>query len=88
MKFALRNFEHSASKKFQPNSEIVVICPTIGGHSGGPCVNQAGEVIGILSRADPADKARCYLVPTSEWLPLVRRARIELTTTVGERHLT
>lgn len=88
MKFALRNFERSASKKFQPNSEIVVICPTIGGHSGGPCVNQAGEVIGILSRADPADKARCYLVPTSEWLPLVRRARIELTTTVGERHLT
>lgn len=58
--------------KFQPRSEIVVICPTIGGHSGGPCVNQQGEVIGILSRADPADRQRCYLVPTSEWLPLVK----------------
>eukprot|EP00546_Thalassionema_frauenfeldii_P001231 CAMPEP_0178932680 /NCGR_PEP_ID=MMETSP0786-20121207/22772_1 /TAXON_ID=186022 /ORGANISM="Thalassionema frauenfeldii, Strain CCMP 1798" /LENGTH=1673 /DNA_ID=CAMNT_0020610039 /DNA_START=172 /DNA_END=5190 /DNA_ORIENTATION=- len=53
--------------RFKPQEEIVVICPTIGGHSGGPCVNQQGEVIGILSRADPAEKQRCYLVPSYEW---------------------
>lgn len=75
MKFAFENAEQSASKIFQPNSEIVVICPTIGGHSGGPCVNQQGEVIGILSRAD---EHRCYLVPSSDWLPLVKVARIQL----------
>lgn len=60
---------------FKPRQEIVVICPTIGGHSGGPCVNQQGEVIGILSRADPAENQRCYISPTSEWVALVRMAR-------------
>lgn len=51
MKFAINEVpEQSPNRKFQPRSEIVVICPTIGGHSGGPCVNQQGEVIGILSR--------------------------------------
>lgn len=77
MKFAIyENSEQTPNrKKFQPRSEIVIICPTIGGHSGGPCVNQQGEVIGILSRADPADRQRCYLVPSSEWLPLVKVAK-------------
>ena len=60
---------------FKPREEIAVICPTIGGHSGGPCVNQQGEVIGILSRADPADGQRCYLSPTSEWKPLIKLAK-------------
>ena len=51
MNFAINEVsEQTANRKFQPRSEIVVICPTIGGHSGGPCVNQQGEVIGILSR--------------------------------------
>lgn len=67
--------EHDTPQCFQPRSEIVVICPTIGGHSGGPCVNQQGEVIGILSRVDPADKQRCYLVPTSEFNPLIKEAK-------------
>mmetsp|Transcript_9986 Transcript_9986/g.20594 ORF Transcript_9986/g.20594 Transcript_9986/m.20594 type:complete len:1705 (+) Transcript_9986:253-5367(+) len=76
MKFAVNEItEQSTNRKFQPRSEIVVICPTIGGHSGGPCVNQQGEVIGILSRADPADKQRCYLVPSSEWKALVKDAK-------------
>jgi len=61
--------------RFKPRKEIVVICPTIGGHSGGPCVNQQGEVIGILSRADPAESQRCYLVPTYEWKSLVKLAK-------------
>jgi hypothetical protein len=61
--------------RFKPREEIVVICPTIGGHSGGPCVNQQGEVIGILSRADPAESQRCYLVPTYEWKALLRQAK-------------
>ena len=61
--------------RFKPREEIVVICPTIGGHSGGPCVNQQGEVIGILSRADPAESQRCYLVPAYEWKPLLRQAK-------------
>lgn len=61
--------------RFKPREEIVVICPTIGGHSGGPCVNQQGEVIGILSRADPAESQRCYLVPVSAWKSLVMKAK-------------
>ena len=61
--------------RFKPREEIVVICPTIGGHSGGPCVNQQGEVIGILSRADPAENQRCYLVPTYEWRSLLKQAK-------------
>lgn len=61
--------------RFKPREEIVVICPTIGGHSGGPCVNEQGEVIGILSRGDPAENQRCYLVPSYEWKSLVRQAK-------------
>jgi len=62
-------------RRFKPREEIVVICPTIGGHSGGPCVNQQGEVIGILSRADPAESQRCYLVPASAWKSLLKEAK-------------
>lgn len=61
--------------RFKPREEIVVICPTIGGHSGGPCVNQQGEVIGILSRADPAENQRCYISPTHEWKGLIKMAK-------------
>jgi hypothetical protein len=64
--------------RFKPRSEIVIICPTIGGHSGGPCVNQQGEVIGILSRADPAENQRCYLSPTHEWKHLVKLAKKDM----------
>lgn len=61
--------------RFKPREEIGLICPTIGGHSGGPCVNQQGEVIGILSRADPAENQRCYLSPTYEWKSLLKQAK-------------
>lgn len=61
---------------FRPKEEIVVIrCPTIGGHSGGPCVNQVGKVIGILSRTDPTEAQRCYIAPSTEWEGLVRMAK-------------
>lgn len=64
--------------RFKPRQEIVVQSYSIGGHSGGPCVNQNGEVIGILSRADPAENSRCYICPTSEWKRLVKKAKVTL----------
>eukprot|EP00566_Odontella_aurita_P001933 CAMPEP_0113541720 /NCGR_PEP_ID=MMETSP0015_2-20120614/9196_1 /TAXON_ID=2838 /ORGANISM="Odontella" /LENGTH=1950 /DNA_ID=CAMNT_0000441673 /DNA_START=244 /DNA_END=6096 /DNA_ORIENTATION=+ /assembly_acc=CAM_ASM_000160 len=64
---------------FNPMEETVVMCPTISGHSGGPCVNQEGAVIGILSRADPADRQRCYLVPASEVKKLLKKAKAKCT---------
>jgi hypothetical protein len=60
---------------FVPREEIVIMCPTIPGHSGGPCVNEEGKVVGILSRADPVSRLRCYLVPYSELRRLVRIAK-------------
>ncbi|KAL3923185.1 MAG: hypothetical protein SGILL_001795 [Bacillariaceae sp.] len=60
---------------FQPREEIVIMCPTISGHSGGPCVNDEGKVVGILSRGDPVDRQRCYLVPASEIKTLVSKAK-------------
>ncbi|KAG7358579.1 trypsin-like peptidase domain containing protein [Nitzschia inconspicua] len=61
---------------FQPREEIVIMCPTISGHSGGPCVNDEGKVVGILSRGDPVDRQRCYLVPSSEIKSLVNKAKM------------
>jgi len=65
----------SNTTSFIPRQEIVVICPTICGHSGGPCINDEGKVVGILSRADPTDRQRCYLVPTSEIKLLMSKAK-------------
>lgn len=76
--------ESSLDRNFLPNEEIVVICPTIGGHSGGPCVNQSGEVIGILSRSDPADQQRCYLVPSTEFKKLVKLSKRRLKSSIPE----
>jgi len=65
----------STSGIFRPTREIVVRCPTIPGHSGGPCVNHDGKVIGIVSRQDPVESERCYLVPASELEVLMENAR-------------
>jgi len=70
------NSEGNTKSNFKPRQEIVVMCPTISGHSGGPCVNNDGKVVGILSRADPVvPRQRCYLVPVSELRTLVKKAK-------------
>jgi len=48
-------------------SEIIIEdCPVYVGHSGGPCVNQDGMVIGILCRGHPKIDKRYYLVPAAK----------------------
>lgn len=69
---------------FVPNSEIVVICNTKFGHSGGPCINLQGEVIGIVSRADPVEKDRSYLVPARQLNILLNKAKTRFET--GKNH--
>jgi len=64
------------SRSFAPRAEIVLgDCRVYGGHSGGPCINQDGKVIGILSRSDPADCRQSYIVPASELKCLLGRSR-------------
>ena len=67
--------DSSSQFNFSPREEIVIMCPTISGHSGGPCINDDGKVVGILSRADPVDRQRCYLVPSTELKSLVNQAK-------------
>lgn len=69
--------EISERKAFVPRSEIVVNCATGGGNSGGPFINESGEVVGILSRADPVETQRCYLTPSVELKILLKAARIK-----------
>jgi hypothetical protein len=69
----------SSGSGFTPREEIVIMCPTISGHSGGPCVSDEGKVIGILSRADPVDPQRCYLAPSNELKSLVNKAKKNAT---------
>jgi ankyrin repeat protein len=47
----------------------------IPGHSGGPCLNASGEVVGTLSRSDCFDGRRWYLVPSSHLTVLLKTAR-------------
>ena len=62
------------SPEFQPHSEILVSCLSVGGYSGGPMINMKGEVIGIV-RASDREGRQCYIVPTSEFLGLVEKAK-------------
>lgn len=57
---------------FCPTKEIRVACDTNVGESGGPCINQQGEVIGILGRGH---STMSYLVPSSEWITQVKEAQ-------------
>mmetsp|Transcript_28669 Transcript_28669/g.66736 ORF Transcript_28669/g.66736 Transcript_28669/m.66736 type:complete len:1457 (-) Transcript_28669:690-5060(-) len=67
--------EHESRHTFSPREEIVVRCPIIVGHSGGPCLNTEGGVVGILSRSDPLDPHRCFLVPAAQLRSLLKRAK-------------
>jgi len=64
-----------ARGRFEPNSEIVVECTAYEGQSGGPCFNQDGKVIGIVSRTHPGDSKRCYLVPWTELKFILNKAK-------------
>ncbi|CAB9499787.1 NADH dehydrogenase (ubiquinone) complex I, assembly factor 6 [Seminavis robusta] len=57
---------------FQPLKTVVVRAAANPGFLGGPCINEEGKLIGILSCADPDEKSRSCVVPLQEWLPLVR----------------
>lgn len=63
---------------FKPRNELVAYCPTIGGHSGGPCVNRHGRVIGILSHVNRKEEIRCYISPATEWEALIEQAAMSV----------
>mmetsp|Transcript_12189 Transcript_12189/g.22846 ORF Transcript_12189/g.22846 Transcript_12189/m.22846 type:complete len:1512 (-) Transcript_12189:105-4640(-) len=60
---------------FSPQLEIVIKCPTKSGHSGGPCVNDKGQVVGIVGRADAFEPDRCYLAPSTLLYRLLKKAQ-------------
>jgi len=69
------NSSPKSEHNFVSKSEIVVRGSCNGCYnSGGPCVNELGEVIGILSRIDPVDAERHYLTPASELKVLLNQA--------------
>lgn len=67
--------ENRSYFRFSPRDEIAVRSAVVCGHSGGPCVNQKGHVIGIVSRGDPDDDKVCYLSSASAWMQLIKDAR-------------
>jgi len=62
---------------FFPLSEIVVECASYQGQSGGPCINQDGKVIGIVTRRN-IDQRMCYLAPSSELVNILKKAKRNL----------
>lgn len=70
-----KNLQQNQHHTFAPREEIVMHCLVNSGHSGGPCVNADGKVVGILSRSDPVERDKCYLVPTAEIRPLILKAK-------------
>ena len=61
-----------SERAFEPRSEIKTDCVTAHGHSGGPCINSQGLVIGCLSRSL---HNHSFVVPVSEIQPLIRKAK-------------
>lgn len=72
------DLEQGEDTGFVPRQELVVMCHTISGHSGGPCVNDEGRVVGVLSRADRINRERCYLVPSDEINILLDQAKASM----------
>lgn len=66
--------EVNKSNRCEPRKEILASCLSIGGYSGGPMVNQKGEVIGIVRAGDRVGR-QCYVVPVSEFKELVQQAK-------------
>jgi len=58
-----------------PVAETVVHSHFTVGHSGSPCINLEGKVIGMISRKDEYEERRCYLVPCADLRNLLRQAR-------------
>ena len=85
-KFMNSEWRGRTDRGFSPKYHLSIVTSlTLGGQSGCPCVNDQGEVIGILSQADRADKNKCFVVPTGEFLQLVSDARSwEEDATAGE----
>jgi len=63
------------NNSFLPRKELLVFCPTNVGHSGRPCVNNIGEVVGVLNHSDPNNPRCSHLVPTAEFKELVQAAK-------------
>jgi len=70
--------EFEGKYRHYPKSETIVICGTIPGHSGGPCIDREGNVIGMLSRKSANNEQRCYLVPSSELKKILKKAKRRL----------
>lgn len=79
--------EASYHASFTPQEEIIIMCHTISGHSGGPCVNNDGRVIGVVSRADPVENRRCHLVPAAEVKTLIMKAKNVCSQSPSHHHL-
>jgi hypothetical protein len=69
------NFRLVDATGYFPWEEIAIsgASPAIEGHSGGPCINGKGEVLGILSRVDFACATRWYITPISQIELLIER---------------
>jgi len=71
----LKSDEEKNRHKFCPMAETIVNCSLTAGHSGSPCINSEGKVIGMVCRSDPYETRRSYLVPSKELRNLLKRAR-------------
>ena len=78
-KVSIPNFKYTLDfeekNKYQPKAETIVICAATTGHSGGPCINREGNVIGMMCRKNDKNEQRCYLVPSCELIALLKKAK-------------
>jgi S1-C subfamily serine protease len=75
-----RTTNHQQQLAFVPSDELVARCRANSGHSGGPCVNAYGNVVGMLCRSDRVEPELSYLVPATEISPLIEKAKSRIQT--------